>query len=84
MDVGASMTEWEREREKAEFFRAAALYRPMSGLMAARFTRETDATEPSSSSTVEVSVDSGVIFSADNSRLFFLAIFSNYDVVSGH
>ncbi|OQV23523.1 G patch domain-containing protein 1 [Hypsibius exemplaris] len=57
MDVGSSMTEWEREREKGEFHRAAALYRPMSGLMAARFTRETDSGEVSN--TVEVSVDTG-------------------------
>lgn len=57
MDVGSSMTEWEREREKGEFFRAAALYRPMSGLMAARFTR---AQTEEVSNEVEVSVDTGV------------------------
>ena len=58
MDVGVSMTEWERDRERNEFHRAAALYRPMSGLMASRFTRGKD--EEISSNEVEVSVNSGV------------------------
>ncbi|XP_070575548.1 G patch domain-containing protein 1-like [Ptychodera flava] len=33
-----SMTEWEREHEKEEFARAAALYQPLNNMMAARFT----------------------------------------------
>jgi hypothetical protein len=33
------LTEWEREREKEEFSRAAMLYQPMKGDIAARFTR---------------------------------------------
>ena len=38
-DVSCSgLTEWEREREKEEFARSAALYRPLSSTMAARFT----------------------------------------------
>jgi len=32
------MTEWEREREKEEFIRASKLYKPMSSMMASRFT----------------------------------------------
>ena len=31
------MTEWEREREKVEFEKAAVLYKPLSGLMSDRF-----------------------------------------------
>ena len=38
-DVSCSgLTEWEREREKEEFARSAALYRPLNSTMAARFT----------------------------------------------
>ncbi|XP_062586429.1 uncharacterized protein LOC134248028 [Saccostrea cucullata] len=33
------MTEWEREREKEEFEKAAKFYKPMAGMMASRFTR---------------------------------------------
>ena len=36
--VCSGLTEWEREREKEEFARAAALYRPLNTTMAARFT----------------------------------------------
>ena len=32
-------TTWEREREAEEFSRAAKLYRPLSSMMASRFTR---------------------------------------------
>ncbi|KAK6185830.1 hypothetical protein SNE40_007977 [Patella caerulea] len=32
------MTEWEREREKDEFIRASKLYKPLSNMMASRFT----------------------------------------------
>lgn len=31
------MTEWERERERVEFARAAALYRPLAGAMGSKF-----------------------------------------------
>jgi hypothetical protein len=31
------MTEWEHEREKVEFERALALYKPISGVMSSRF-----------------------------------------------
>ena len=34
----SGLTEWEREREKEEFARSAALYRPLNSTMAARFT----------------------------------------------
>ncbi|XP_046552577.1 LOW QUALITY PROTEIN: G patch domain-containing protein 1-like [Haliotis rubra] len=38
-EVGeGSMTEWEMEREKEEFARAAKLYKPLSTMMATRFT----------------------------------------------
>ncbi|KAL4234390.1 G patch domain-containing protein 1 [Mactra antiquata] len=37
--VTVNQTEWEIEKEKEEFTRAAKLYRPLSGMMAARFTR---------------------------------------------
>ncbi|XP_046329566.2 G patch domain-containing protein 1-like [Haliotis rufescens] len=36
--VEGSMTEWEKEREKEEFARAAKLYKPLSTMMASRFT----------------------------------------------
>ena len=32
------MMEWEEQREREEFARAAQLYRPLGGAMAARFT----------------------------------------------
>lgn len=31
------MTEWERDRERLEFDRAASLYKPMSGAISNRF-----------------------------------------------
>ena len=34
----SGLTEWEREREKEEFARSAALYRPLNSTMATRFT----------------------------------------------
>ena len=34
----SDLTEWEREREKEEFARSAALYQPLNSTMAARFT----------------------------------------------
>ncbi|KAK3085935.1 hypothetical protein FSP39_010983 [Pinctada imbricata] len=37
--VESHMTEWEREHEEAEFTQASNLYKPMSGMMASRFTR---------------------------------------------
>lgn len=33
------MTEWEREREKEEFIKAAKMYKPLAGMIASRFTR---------------------------------------------
>lgn len=33
------MTEWEREREIEEFSKAARFYKPMTSMMASRFTR---------------------------------------------
>ena len=32
------MTEWERDKEREEFTKAAKLYKPLIGLMAHRFT----------------------------------------------
>ena len=37
--ISCGLTEWEREREKEEFSRAAMLYQPLKGDMAARFRR---------------------------------------------
>ena len=34
-------TEWETEREREEFARAAKLYKPLAGMMAMRFTTGT-------------------------------------------
>jgi len=36
---GIHTTEWEREREREEFAQAARLYRPLSAMIASRFTR---------------------------------------------
>jgi len=36
---GIHTTEWEREREREEFAQAARLYRPVSAMIASRFTR---------------------------------------------
>ncbi|GAV00533.1 hypothetical protein RvY_11366 [Ramazzottius varieornatus] len=58
METGTNLTEWDREQEKFEFLRAAALYKPMNGLMAARFTSEKGEKETNE---VEVSVDSGAV-----------------------
>ena len=33
------MTEWEKDREKEEFSKAAMFYKPMTSMMASRFTR---------------------------------------------
>jgi len=35
---GIHTTEWEREREREEFAQAARLYRPLSAMIASRFT----------------------------------------------
>ncbi|KAK3598891.1 hypothetical protein CHS0354_036196 [Potamilus streckersoni] len=37
--VSGHMTEWEREREKEEFTKASKLYKPLTAMMAYRFTR---------------------------------------------
>ncbi|KAL3860793.1 hypothetical protein ACJMK2_010860 [Sinanodonta woodiana] len=37
--VSGHMTEWEREREKEEFIKASKLYKPLTPMMASRFTR---------------------------------------------
>ena len=34
----ANLTEWETSREREEFMRASQLYRPITGVMASRFT----------------------------------------------
>ena len=39
-EIAAShMTEWEKDREKEEFSKAAMFYKPMTSMMASRFTR---------------------------------------------
>ena len=42
----SGLTEWEREREREEFARAALLYQPLSSTMAARFTSAKQPDEP--------------------------------------
>ncbi|PVD20833.1 hypothetical protein C0Q70_18994 [Pomacea canaliculata] len=37
--AGIHMTEWEKQRERKEFSKAAEIYRPLSSMMASRFTR---------------------------------------------
>lgn len=37
--AGSHMTEWERKREMEEFSKAARFYKPMTSMMASRFTR---------------------------------------------
>lgn len=51
------MTEWEKEREKEEFIRAAKMYKPLAGMIASRFTsaRFEDSVE-----TVDVALEEGV------------------------
>ncbi|XP_071488874.1 G patch domain-containing protein 1-like [Diadema antillarum] len=53
---GDSRTEWERQQEQEEFARAAALYRPMSGMMASRFV---SAKHSDADDTVEVQAETG-------------------------
>lgn len=36
--AGSELTEWEKEKERDEFVRAAALFKPLSSVMASRFT----------------------------------------------
>ena len=38
-DDFGSLTEWEANQEREEFARASKMYRPLSSLMASRFTR---------------------------------------------
>lgn len=38
VSAGCEMTEWERAKEKEEFSRSAKIFKPLSGLMATRFT----------------------------------------------
>ena len=57
--AGDSRTEWERQQEQEEFSRAAALYQPMSGLMASRFVR---AKQEDADDTVEVPAETGVCY----------------------
>lgn len=37
--AAVQMTEWECQREQEEFSKAAKIYRPLSSMMASRFTR---------------------------------------------
>lgn len=37
--AASHMTEWEKDREKEEFSKAAMFYKPMTSMMASRFTR---------------------------------------------
>lgn len=37
--LSSHMTDWEKEREREEFAKAAHLFQPLSNMMASRFTR---------------------------------------------
>ena len=50
-------TEWETEREREEFTRAAKLYKPLAGMMAMRFTT---GKQHDDDSQVDVKVDENV------------------------
>ena len=52
-------TEWETEREREEFTRAAKLYKPLAGMMAMRFTT---GKQHDDDSQVDVKVDENVGF----------------------
>jgi len=39
VDAGEGVTEWEAAEEREEFARAAQMYRPLTSVMASRFTR---------------------------------------------
>ena len=50
-------TEWETEREREEFARAAKLYKPLAGMMAMRFT---SGKQQDDTSQVDVKVEESV------------------------
>ena len=52
-----TMTEWERSKEREEFSRAASLYKPLTGMMASRFTA---AKYQDNEDVVEVDADANV------------------------
>ncbi len=51
-----NMTEWEREREKVEFARAAMLYRPLSGSMGSKFVSAGSSQDVADDTSMEVPV----------------------------
>ncbi|XP_026683169.1 LOW QUALITY PROTEIN: G patch domain-containing protein 1 homolog [Diaphorina citri] len=67
-----SMTEWERQREAQEFASAHALYLPLSGAMADRFTRGSQADDTNPLVKVEKSIDPGdeTLRNAAKSKMF--------------
>ena len=51
------MTEWERQKEKEEFSRAARVYQPLSTSLESRFTRSTEGKEKESDERSQASVE---------------------------
>jgi len=63
---GIHTTEWEREREREEFAQAARLYRPLSAMIASRFT------------CAKYDDDDQVLLPDNNSVCYLLSLFSVY------
>ena len=59
--AGVQMTEWERQREQEEFSKAAKIYRPLSSMMASRFTRGAFIDDPDQPSGLVDTVVSAVV-----------------------
>ncbi|XP_032236902.2 G patch domain-containing protein 1 [Nematostella vectensis] len=69
--TGNALTEWEREREREEFARAAILYRPLNQAMASRFTSAKQSDELSFSDPVSEKVmDKSDQFKAAEKKMF--------------
>ena len=66
---GIHTTEWEREREREEFAQAARLYRPLSAMIASRFTR------------AKYDDDDKVSLPADDSVCYVLSHYLNFCAV---
>ena len=72
------MTEWERSQEKEEFGRASQLYRPMSSLMASRFTQAKYKDEDEVIVNKEQGVSSCVMHNTGNHQLSWLTKLNSY------
>lgn len=71
VSAGCEMTEWEQKKEKDEFFRAAKIFKPLSGLMASRFTAAKFTDEDSSAEMpIDDSADKNDLSRAADMKLF--------------